>query len=170
MRENYLTKGIVLRSRPHKEDSTEVMLLTETLGRVRAVAQAAKRPGATFAAATQPGASGEFALIKGRYSWRIVGAYHITRPYTQLSTSERELYLNTLGIFGRVIPEEEYCGHVFTSLLALPDRLVQEKELAQIETLFDLLSALGYADNTIRPTTKQNLTRAVNEGLRAAQL
>lgn len=170
MRENYLTKGIVLKVRPYQEDSAEVALFTESLGKIRAVAQAAKKPGATFAAATQPGVMGEYALIKGRHLWRIRGAYHLRPLDKNIDSSARTLYLQALGVFARLLPEEEVYWSEFHMLEELLGQITERGEQAQIEVLFSLLGVLGYADVSQKPADIKELTRTVNEGLRAAQL
>lgn len=170
MRENYLTKGIVLKVRPYQEDSAEVALFTESLGKIRAIAQAAKKPGATFAAATQPGVVGEYALIRGKYLWRIRGAYHLRQADKTISASVRSLYLQALGVFARLLPEEEPYPREFRILEQLSEQIEEQGERAQIEALFSLLGVLGYADVDKKPKDIKELTRTVNEGLRAAQL
>ena len=170
MYEDYLTRGIVLKGRAHQEDSTEVVLFSENIGRVRAVAQAAKRTGATFAAGTQPGVSADFALIKGRYVWRVRGIYKLKYPFQELSGENREAYLQTLGLFARFLPENEPQVELFNKLSNLPAELIKEGEVAQIRLIYCMLGVLGYADASKEFSDLPSLIRSVNESIRAAQL
>ena len=170
MHNKYDTRAFVLKARPYKEDSVEVLLFTEELGKVRAVAQAAKKPGATFAAATEPGTFGYYTLLKGRYQWRVVGMNDLTQYSFTLQGETKETYLKILGLFSRLLPEEEVHIEVFNKLENFLEENPEDLQRGEAEVVFSLLSELGYADKTANVEKKDALIRAVNKGIIAADL
>lgn len=170
MHNKYDTRAFVLKARPHKEDSVEVLLFTEELGKVRAVAQAAKQPGATFAAATEPGTFGYYTLLKGRYQWRVVGMNDLTQYSFTLQGEIKEAYLKMLGLFSRLLPEEESHIEVFNKLENFLEENPEDIVRVEAEVVFSLLSELGYVDRQADISNKTKLIQEVNKGILTADL
>lgn len=169
MHETYLTEGYVLSARPHKEDSTEVSLFTRELGRVHAVAQAARRPGATFAASTQTGTRAVYALVKGRYYWRIVGMHEVTQlPYT-LSSKHKRAYFRILRLCARLLPHEEVVDEAYRDFASFVEDPNPTKE-SEAKVVFTILSSLGYADKAQEFTSLKEQIQEINRGIHAAGL
>lgn len=171
MHETYSTRGFVLKGRPHKEDSVEALIFTQTLGKVRVVAQAAKRAGATFASAVEPGTFGEYALIRGRYYWRLRGMHDLMQYPFVLPAVCKESYLRVLSLLARLLPEDEQLPELFEEFEVFVTNL-SENNLVEGEArmVFKVLVTLGYADRTIDITDTKVLIREVNRGILAAGL
>lgn len=171
MHDTYTTPGFVLKSRPHKEDSVEAFIFTQSLGKVRAVAQAAKRAGATFAACTEPGTQGMYAMIKGRYYWRLTGRHDLVQHTFVLKGERKKTYMRMLGLLSRLLPEDEVQPHVYTKLEELVEREGEENlEREEAEMAFTILVALGYADKDANVEDTKDLILEVNKGIYAAGL
>jgi DNA repair protein RecO len=170
MHEKYDTRAFVLKARPYKEDSVEVVLFSETLGKIRAIAQAAKRPGATFAASVEPGTLGSYALVRGRYHWRITGMHDLTQYSFSLEKELKDAYLRILSILSRFLPEQEAHIEVFTKLENFLEDTPEDLERREAEIVFLLLVALGYADKTANVSKTEDLILEVNKGILAADL
>lgn len=170
MREVYVTAGYVLKNRPYKEDSSEVVLFTEKLGKIHAVAQAARRTGATFAAATQVGAHGTYTVIKGKQVWRIRGAHNIVVMPQTYTKPVRQAYLRILALLARFLPYEERQSALFKKLEVLD---YKKSDIATVEASYVLilLAALGYAQQEdVHITDTALMIAAINRGISAAQL
>ena len=171
MHETYTTAGFVLKARPYKEDSVEAVIFTETLGKVRVIAQAAKRAGATFAACTEPGTYGMYAFIKGRYSWRLTGRHDLIQYTYLLEGKRKKVYLKALSLLARLLPEHEAQPGVYTKLKELVERKEENNfEREEAEMAFEILCALGYADKSIDTKDTKSLILEVNKGIFAAGL
>jgi len=171
MHETYTTEGFVLKTRPHKEDSVEALIFSETLGKVRVIAQAAKRAGATFAACTEPGTFGVYALIKGRFYWRLKGMDKLAQYTFSLPKEKKQTYLKILALLARLLPEHEVQIEIFKEL---KDFLEYDGEVdlerVEAEMAFKLLVSLGYADRSSDITDTKDLILEVNKGILAAGL
>lgn len=170
MHEKYDTRAFVLKARPYKEDSVEAVLFSETLGKVRAIAQAAKKPGATFAASVEPGTFGNYTLLRGRYGWRITGMYDLTQYSFSLEKELRTIYFRILGLLSRFLPEQEAHIEVFNKLENFLEDTPEDLERGEAEIVFLLLVALGYADKSIDVSKTEDLILEVNKGILAADL
>jgi DNA repair protein RecO len=170
MHDKYDSRAFVLKARPYKEDSVEAMLFTETLGKIKAVAQAAKRAGATFAASVEPGTFGTYALLKGRYQWRMTGMYDLTQYSFTLKGEVKEAYLRMLGLLARFLPEQEPYPHIFQKLENFLQEPPEDIARAEAEIMFELLISLGYADRAANIEKTEDLILEVNKGILAADL
>tara|TARA_B100000508_G_scaffold60333_2_gene47515 strand:+ start:61869 stop:62384 length:516 start_codon:yes stop_codon:yes gene_type:complete len=171
MHETYTTPGFVLKARPNKEDSVEAIIFTQDLGKIRVIAQAAKRAGATFAACTQPGTHSIYSLIRGRYNWRLKGMDQVQQYSFTLTGERKKVYANILGLLGRLLPEHEVQQKVYERLEALvkgEEDIDFEREEAEIA--FEILVALGYADKDAGVSKTEDLILEVNKGILAAGL
>jgi len=171
MHETYTSRGFVLKSRPHKEDSVEAVIFTEDLGKVRVIAQAAKRAGATFAACTQPGTFATYALIKGRYYWRLKGMHEIEQLTYTLKGERKKMYFKMIALLGRLLPEHDPQPGLYERLRALVLKEEQtDFEREEAEMAFEILIALGYADSAADTQDTKDLILEVNKGILAAGL
>ena len=170
MHETYTTPAITLRARAHKEDSVEAVCFTEALGKIRIAAQAAKRPGATFAAAVETGSYGVFSLIRGSYTWRLTGAHNIVLyPFT-LDVPKRDAYLRVLSLLHRLLPEHEAHPKLFALVQNFLTEEIEDIAHGEAKLAFAILAALGYADEASEPQTTRELIQEVNRGIFAAGL
>ncbi|MDR1764828.1 MAG: DNA repair protein RecO [Lachnospiraceae bacterium] len=92
MNEEIHTVGMVIGSMPVGEADKRLVLLTKELGKVVVFAKGVKKVGAAFMAQSRIFAFGEFVLIRGRDSYRLIGA-KISRYFEEVSADvERMCY------------------------------------------------------------------------------
>jgi len=120
--------GVVLRTTPLRESDLLVVLYTETLGRVSAVARGARRSKVRFAGALSLLVLGKFQLGRRPRGdlWALEGA-DVVRDWTQLSTDviavAHASYVAEL--VGALLPLEEPEPHALELIVGLWDSLAE---------------------------------------------
>jgi len=144
MRHKYETRGIVLSRASYGEESVFVTLLTSDLGLVRARAQGLRRPGAKLATALATFVESDLVLVRGKESWRLVGAVLQENWFTRLRLhTPRMRAARVSGLLLRLVAGEEHDPKLFSiirgffgALATLPEDMHEDAEvLAALRTL-----------------------------------
>ncbi|HQU07518.1 MAG: hypothetical protein B7X04_00215 [Parcubacteria group bacterium 21-54-25] len=106
MRHKYATNGIILAHFPVAEASVDVVVLTDTLGLLRARAQGVRKQGAKLASALQTLAEAHVLLVHGAQGWRVAGATLRRNWFWDLPRSARVRAGRVAGLFLRLAPGE----------------------------------------------------------------
>ncbi len=143
------TRGLVLSRRQAGEGSLRIMLFTEELGLVTALATSAREERSKLRAHLVPGTRGTYSLVRGRDQWRVTGAVRTVNEYFAVQQEEvQKSFARVISFVRQFVRGEgkndelfgrlwEYCG-------ALHD--VSAKDIRTLEYLVVLrtLAALGY--------------------------
>ena len=153
----YTTPGFVVESHPHKEAGKFLYIFTRDLGMVGASAQGIRFEKSKLRYHAQDFSLATFSLVRGKETWRVVGAQEILHHRIPTSTKEtisgkasHLLYVRMLKVLKRLLPGEEKNEPLFDAILAagnaLADAAFSEEELALLEPLIMLrvLHHLGY--------------------------
>jgi DNA repair protein RecO len=149
MHQKFLTNGIVLAKRSAGESNTAVLLLTEDLGLVRAVARSARREDSRLRYGLEPLMQGRYTLLRGRYEWRLVGAGDISRDIISASPVRILRAGRIAKLLLRLMPGEEASPELYRSVaegLRALARMEEQEDADAVECVVVLrvLSRLGY--------------------------
>lgn len=149
MHQKFLTQGIVLGKRSAGESNTAVLLFTESLGLVRAVARSARREDSRLRYGLEPLMSGRYTLLRGRYEWRLVGAGELRTECLPQSPARSVRAGRIAKLLQRLMPGEEASPELYRSVsegLGALARVEAEEDADAIECVLVLrvLSRLGY--------------------------
>ena len=151
----YHTDSIILSSRPVGESNRYLSLLTRDLGLVRAVARASREGRSKLRYALQTYARATVSLVRGRETWRVVGAVSegSALPRTLTHSAEvREIIARVARLVERLIPGEggdpalfETVDHLASTVCIENERVTREV-LASMECIavLRILRSLGY--------------------------
>ena len=151
----YHTDSIVLSSRPVGESNRYLSLLTRDLGLVRAVARASREGRSKLRYALQTYARATISLVRGRETWRVVGAVSegSALPGSSAETAQaREVVARVARLVERLIPGEGGDPVLFetvsrlASAVSIADERVTGEALASMECIavLRILRSLGY--------------------------
>jgi DNA repair protein RecO len=149
MHQKFLTNGIVLAKRSAGESNTAVLLFTEDLGLVRAVARSARREDSRLRYGLEPLMQGRYTLLRGRYEWRLVGAGDISRDIISASPVRILRAGRIAKLLLRLMPGEEASPELYRSVaegLRALARMEEQEDADAVECVVVLrvLSRLGY--------------------------
>jgi DNA repair protein RecO len=149
MHQKFLTNGIVLAKRSAGESNTAVLLFTEDLGLVRAVARSARREDSRLRYGLEPLMQGRYTLLRGRYEWRLVGAGDISRDIISASPARILRAGRIAKLLLRLMPGEEASPELYRSVaegLGALARMEEQEDADAVECVIVLrvLSRLGY--------------------------
>ena len=105
MNDSVRVSGMVLSSSPVGDNDKRVVLETVRFGKISAFVRGGRRQGSTLLAASNPFVTGEFTLIPGRDSYRLIEA-SVKEYFRELASALPEVYigfyfLELMGYFGR---------------------------------------------------------------------
>jgi DNA repair protein RecO len=148
------TKAFVLKSFQTKEADSSVVLLTENLGVVRAVAQGARKMESKMRQSIQDFSVVNVALVSGRTGWRLVNAGFINNFYTDIKNKNlRESVCKVFNLINRLIAGEMEDKKIFDESLSFVDfainnqeNFLDDSEITSFEVIFSarILYYLGY--------------------------
>jgi DNA repair protein RecO len=148
------TRAFVLKSFQTKEADSSVVLLTENLGVIRAVAQGARKMESKMRQSIQDFSIVNVALVSGRTGWRLVNAGFIKNVYIDIKNKNLlESVCKVFNLINRLIAGEMEDKKIFDESLNFTDFAIlnQEKfsdnsEILSFEVLFlaRILYYLGY--------------------------
>ena len=149
MRHKYETSGIVLSRSPLGEANVLVALLTPDLGLVRARAQGLRRSGAKLASPLKTLSESSVVLVRGRESWRVVGAVLEVDWFARLgSATLRERAGRICSLLLRLVAGEANDPALFPTVRGFFNALAtlreDSHEAAEILAVLRILSALGF--------------------------
>ena len=147
------TRGVVAARMAAGEGSVRVLMYTEELGLVRAVAKSAREERSKLRPYLLPGTRGAYSLVKGKAEWRVTGAVDAHTTYyecardDQRASAERVLSLIRKFVHGEGADQELFTAlyRFLESLPSLPERAVQ---IAEYVAVLRILAALGYVAKT----------------------
>ena len=147
------TNGIVLGSRFEGEHNKIIQIFTKDFGLVSVKAQAVRGSQSKLRMACQDFSVGNFSLLVGRNSWKLVGAESIKNIFEELKYSEKKLNVvsNIFRLIKRLVGESEPNMELFMILDNFFDFLIKTEEefasLAECLVLLKILHNLGYMRN-----------------------
>ena len=187
------TRGLVIGRRSAGEGSVRVLLYTDALGLVEALAKSAREERSKLRAHLQEGTLGTYTLVRGRDVWRVTGAYKTQNAYLVLRERPENLEVaaRVIGTVRQFVRGEDTDPYLFQCVAAFLEALplLQQETVAQAECVVVLrvLSALGYVRSditfaglldtrydaeTLEEVSRMRpaLVRAINEGIAASGL
>ncbi|MCX6819847.1 MAG: DNA repair protein RecO [Candidatus Adlerbacteria bacterium] len=187
------TDGIVLGKRGIGEANTSIFLLTKDVGLVRASARSARVEHSKLRYGLEPLTQGRFAMLRGRYEWKLTGVEQLSRAYFGQTLLQRRASGRVARLLLRLINGEEPVPELYTTVrggFAYMAGGLDEAEIENAECVLVLrvLSHLGYleqteismpfvANNEFSPTVttearalRPALIRVINESLGASGL
>lgn len=148
---HYTTEGLVLRGFPKGEGHREILLLTREFGLVRATARSARENRSKLRAGLVDFSYVHATLLRGRESWRIVGAVLVNNFYYDADSKDKKQLLARLTrLLMRLLAGEEKNEALFSLFLSGMIFLAGEKlfsdDIKNLECVLVLrmLHALGY--------------------------
>ena len=153
----YTTEGWILRGTPIGEADKYFHILTRDLGVVTARARSVRLGGSKLSPALVDFSFSILSFVKGKYSWRLVGAKSADNTYKGLESKpeKRVLWVRFLDVLRQLIHEEEKDKVPYEITKDFYDALVKRdyssEELKSLECLamFYLLKTLGYIEEKI---------------------
>jgi recombinational DNA repair protein (RecF pathway) len=179
MRHKYDTRVLVLARAPLGEISASVVLLTPSLGLLRARAQGLRRSGAKLAAALTTFSESACLLVRGKEGWRVTGAVLEDRWNIRLSVAARAVASRIVKLLLRLSPTDVRDPELFSIVHKCFELLATASETAheaiEIRTALSLLAVLGLDAGTIPPLDAVAKDRMayisrINQGISASGL
>lgn len=149
----FVTDGIVFGKHGVGEANMLVVLLTEELGLVRALARSARAEKSKLRYGLEPFSRGTFSLIRGKYEWKLVGAERMSSECISSSAGPRRTAARATRLLLRLINGEESMPALYQTVsrgfaaLARAGGKEQEEALECVLVL-RILSHLGYLPKT----------------------
>lgn len=173
------------------EGSARVLLYTEDLGLVAALATSAREERSKLRAHLVVGTIGTFSLVKGKRDWRVIGAvrthnifYQCDRP-DQRSSGARIIAMVRQFVHGEGADQDLYAA-LNEFFAALPALASKDIVVAEYVAALNILAALGYVSPepvkeylgahysaallTAAAQKRQTLVKAINDGISASGL
>lgn len=146
------TKGIVLAKRGLGEATTRAVVFTEALGLVRIAARSARLEKSKLRYGLETLTRGRFALVEGRYEWKLTGAQDISRDLVPRTLASRRAAGRVVRLLLRLIQGEGAHHELYKTAECGLEALAKAspEELEQIEWLVVLriLWHLGYVEQS----------------------
>lgn len=140
MNDSVKVSGMILSASPVSENDKRVVIETVGLGKISAFVRGGRRQGSTLLAASNPFVTGEFTLIPGRDSYRLIEA-SVKEYFRELAKAQPEVYLgfyflDLLDYYGREgIDGREMLNLTFVALKALLKKETNKKLVRYIYEL-----------------------------------
>lgn len=144
------TKGIVISSKIEGGDSKRINLFAEKFGLISARVQGARMLRSKLRNSSQDLSLGEFSLVHGKSSWRLVGARADKNYFEIFRNNSEKLKIagNVLNLVRKLAGEEEGQPQLFSivsNFLKFLEKAEEEKiTLAECLVLLKILNNLGY--------------------------
>ncbi|HVY73152.1 MAG TPA: recombination protein O N-terminal domain-containing protein [Candidatus Paceibacterota bacterium] len=146
------TEGIVLAKRSAGEATTRVVVFTEALGVVRIAARSARLERSKLRYGLETLTLGRFALVEGRYEWKLTGAQDISRELVPESLAGRRAAGRVVRLLLRLIQGEgthlELYRTAANGLRALAASPADELEQVEWLLVLRILWHLGYVEQS----------------------
>lgn len=151
------TRGIVINRFSSGEGSVRVHLFTEKFGLISSLAQSAREERSKLRPHLQVGTFGNFNLVNGARTWRVVGAVD-TKDFYFSSTGNPNVQhasARVMSLLRQLISGEEKDGDLFESVWNFLTSLetITDSTIARAERLvvLQILASLGYAGKDTVP-------------------
>lgn len=154
MAHHYTTATIILDSRPQGELHRTLTIYTKEFGLLHVIARSARLPSSKLRGLLQKSFIGLVTLVRGKRSWKVVGAVEEFNLYYTLRNQSSQQYLMSrmYWLLQRLVKGEERNDRLYSVLDSFSRHLVTEstdvhEHLPALErlTALRMLSALGYA-------------------------
>lgn len=149
MHEIVAYEGIVLRKRTVREADVLVDLFTPQ-GLLRAVARSARAEQSKLRYGLESLSRARFALVRGRYEWRITGVDQVSREYIGAAPGARAALARVSKLLLRLVAGTEPSPELFATVVEGFDAIVAASEATSLEVVLVLriLAHLGYLPHT----------------------
>jgi DNA repair protein RecO len=178
---NVTTRGVVIGRMQAGEGSARVLLYTEELGLVHAIAKSAREERSKLRAHLTTGTYGAFALVRGERDWRVTGvtgaknshfALSAAASFAEASKAKQEAVARVIGVV-RSLVHGEGANHALFAVLwqfleALPALGGDDVAPAEHRAVLAILASLGY----VAPSDMDapDIVSVINKGLMASGL
>lgn len=146
------TNGIVLGKRGVGEATTRVMVLTEALGVVRVSARSARLEKSKLRYGLETLTRGRFALVEGRYEWKLTGVLDSSRDLVPHTVSARRASGRIVRLLLRLIQGEgtnmELYRAAYRGLDAIAHADAGDIEATEWLVVLRVLWHLGYVEQS----------------------
>ncbi len=147
-----VVQGIVVARHSAGEGSARVLIYTDALGLVSALATSAREERSQLRSHLQAGTQGAFSLVRGRDVWRVTGALHTKNVYfiPGVSSAQRESASRVLSFIRQFVRGEGSDPYLFETLSGFFASFPYDNESllkdAECVAILRMLSALGYVE------------------------
>jgi DNA repair protein RecO len=167
------TRGIVTGRMQAGEGSARVLLYTEELGLVSAIAKSAREERSKLRPHLTIGTYGDYALVKGELGWRIVGATGTRNIHFILNdTAKQESCARVIGVVRSLVHGDGTNRELFEALwdfiTTLPRIAIEDITPTEHRAVLGILAALGYVAQS--DMNHPDLVSIINKGLMASGL
>lgn len=147
------TRGVVLARRAAGEGSVRVLVYTEDLGLITALATSAREERSKLRPHTVVGAVGTFSFVLGKEYWRLTGAVGTSNIfYSVTSTQKQEVVSRVYAFVRQFVRGEGVDTGVYDALhefhAALPSCAEDDARIIEYVTVLRILASLGYVAQT----------------------
>ena len=161
----YTTRGFILGSGPTGEASKLYVLYTEDFGLIRAKAQGVRLIQSKLRYNLDDYSFSTFSLVRGKEFWRLTGSVS-----ENLSKEKLFVRARVLNLVRRLVQGEEKNESLFNALLPLVSNDTT-RDSTEVSILVDVLSSLGYLDNTlVKGKSEREIIALVNKAIKETQL
>ncbi|PIR85020.1 hypothetical protein COU15_02940 [Candidatus Kaiserbacteria bacterium CG10_big_fil_rev_8_21_14_0_10_45_20] len=150
MHREITSRAVVIGRYSAGEGSVRVLLYTEELGMVTAIAKSAREERSKLRPHLQGGTTGTFSLVRGAYDWRVIGAVDTQNKYFSFvkNAPAQRASANVIHLVSQLVRGEGSDPGFFDALWDLLHSLnaLDENEVRIAERLavLRILFALGY--------------------------
>jgi len=153
VRHEVTTQGLVIARMSAGEGSLRVLVYTEALGLVTALAKSAREERSKLRAHLQAGTIGTFAFVKGRDFWRVIGATETENVYFALEgdAAGKEAAARTLAAVRQFVHGAVADPYLWQALSGFAHALSVHRTKLEVDprtleylAVFRLLASLGY--------------------------
>lgn len=147
------TRGVVVARRAAGEGSVRVLIYTEELGLVHAVAKSAREERSKLRPYLLSGTRGHYSFVRGKAEWRVTGAISCrTVFYETKERAAHECAAHVLSLLPQFVHGEGRDDDLFTALwellVSLPKLSSEDVRIAEYVAVLRILAALGYVAKT----------------------
>ncbi len=147
------TRGVVVARRAAGEGSARVLIYTEELGLIHAVAKSAREERSKLRPYLLSGTRGHYSFVKGKAEWRVTGAvgcrtvFYETEEHAAHESATRILALVRKFVHGEG-RDDGLCTALFEFLESLSTLTPKDIQIAEYVAVLRILAALGYVAQT----------------------
>ena len=145
-----VTRGVVLGKRGAGESNTQIALLTEELGLVRASARSARKEVSKLRYGLEPLTLARYSLVRGKHDWKLTGVEHIEHMRAGGAGAAGQGKVARLLL--RLVRGEEQSPELFAltvgGFLALAKAPHEDLQALECVLVLRILASLGYVPHS----------------------
>jgi DNA repair protein RecO len=143
------TRGVVIGRRASGEGSARILIYTEELGLVRAIATSAREERSKMRPYLVTGTRGTYSLVKGKVEWRVTGVVQAhTSYYECASAAGQDAAMRVVALIEQFVQgdgaDEGLFESVWEFLETVPTLSDTDVRIAEYVAVLRILAALGY--------------------------